>query len=160
MINLIKTLSLLQKNHITHRDIKLQNILLVNNKYKIGDFGESRTLNQKGVIAQPVRGSELFMSPILFYGLNLKIKQVIHNTYKSNVFSLGMCALYAANLSDNILYDIREVTNVENIKKIICRYLSKRYSINFIQILLCMLEIDEKKRPDFIQLEKLISENI
>ena len=158
MTNLIKTLSLLQKNHITHRDIKLQNILLVNNKYKIGDFGESRTLNQKGVIAQPVRGSELFMSPILFFGLNLKIKQVIHNTYKSDVFSLGMCALYAANLSDNILCDIRELTNMDNIKKIICCYLHKRYSSNFIQLLLCMLEIDEKKRPDFILLEKLIFE--
>jgi hypothetical protein len=158
MTNLIKTLSLLQKNHITHRDIKLQNILLVNNKYKIGDFGESRTLNQKGVIAQPVRGSELFMSPILFFGLNLKIKQVIHNTYKSDVFSLGMCALYAANLSDNILYDIRELTNMDNIKKIIYCYLHKRYSRNFIQLLLCMLEIDEKKRPDFIMLEKLIFE--
>ena len=158
MTNLIKTLSLLQKNHITHRDIKLQNILLVNNKYKIGDFGESRTLNQKGVIAQPIRGSELFMSPILFFGLNLKLKQVIHNTYKSDVFSLGMCVLFAANLSDNILYEIRELTNVDNIKKIICRYLHKRYSSNFIQLLLCMLEIDEKKRPDFILLEKLISE--
>ena len=158
MSNLIKTLSLLQRNHITHRDIKLQNILLVKNKYKIGDFGESRTLNQKGVISQPVRGSELFMSPILFFGLNLKIAQVIHNSYKSDVFSLGMCVLYAANLSDNILYDIRELTNEENIKKIICRYLYKRYSTNFIQLLLCMLEIDEKKRPDFIQLEKLISE--
>ena len=158
MSNLIKTLSLLQRNHITHRDIKLQNILLVNNKYKIGDFGESRTLNQKGVIAQPIRGSELFMSPILFFGLNLKLKQVIHNTYKSDVFSLGMCVLFAANLSDNILYEIRELTNVDNIKKIICRYLHKRYSSNFIQLLLCMLEIDEKKRPDFILLEKLISE--
>jgi hypothetical protein len=158
MTNLIKTLSLLQKNHITHRDIKLQNIFLVNNKYKIGDFGESRTLNQKGVIAQPVRGSELFMSPILFFGLNLKIKQIIHNTYKSDVFSLGMCALYAANLSDDILYDIRELTNMDNIKKIICCYLHKRYSRNFIQLLLCMLEIDEKKRPDFIMLEKLIFE--
>ena len=146
MSNLIKTLSLLQRNHITHRDIKLQNILLVNNKYKIGDFGESRTLNQKGVIAQPIRGSELFMSPILFFGLNLKLKQVIHNTYKSDVFSLGMCVLFAANLSDNILYEIRELTNVDNIKKIICRYLHKRYSSNFIQLLLCMLEIDEKKK--------------
>jgi len=70
MKQLIKTLSLLQQNHITHRDIKLQNILLVNNKFKICDFGESRTLNQKGINAQPVRGNELYMSSILFFGLN------------------------------------------------------------------------------------------
>ena len=157
MIQLIKTLSLMQQNHITHRDIKLQNILLVNNKYKICDFGESRKLNQKGTIVQPVRGSELFMSPILFFGLNEKLLQVTHNTYKSDVFSLGMCFLYAASLSDDSLCDIRELTNMDHIRKVIENYLSKQYSYLLIEILLFMLEINEKKRPDFIQLEKVIS---
>ena len=158
MKQLIKTLSLMQQNHITHRDIKLQNILLVQNKFKICDFGESRTLNQKGIIVQPVRGSELYMSPILFFGLNKKINQVMHNTYKSDVFSLGMCILFAANLSDSILYDIRELTNMDDIRNILKGYLSERYSIDFIEILLCMLQFNEKKRPDFIQLENLISQ--
>ena len=156
MKKLIKTLSLMQQNHITHRDIKLENILIVNNKYKICDFGESRTLNQKGKIVQPVRGSELYMSPILFFGLNQKLKQVIHNTYKSDVFSLGMCILFAANLGDIILYKIREMTNMNEIRKVLKSYLDKRYSNYFIEILLCMLEVNEKKRPDFIQLEKVI----
>ena len=158
MRQLIKTLSLLQQHHITHRDIKLQNILLINNKFKICDFGESRTLNQKGIIAQPVRGSELFMSPILFFGLNQKLQQVIHNTYKSDIFSLGMCMLFASNLNDNILYDIRELTNMDKIRNILKSYLNKRYSDKYIEFLLCMLEIDEKKRPDFIQFEKVMSQ--
>ena len=158
MKQLIKTLSLLQQHHITHRDIKLQNILLVNNKFKICDFGESRTLNQKGIIAQPVRGSELYMSPILFFGLNQKLQQVIHNTYKSDIFSLGMCMLFASNLNDNILYDIREVTNMDKIRSILKSYLSQRYSDKYIEFLLCMLEINEKKRPDFIQFEKVMSQ--
>ena len=46
MSQLIKTLSLMQKNHITHRDIKLQNILLLNDMYKICDFGEARKMMQ------------------------------------------------------------------------------------------------------------------
>ena len=158
MKQLIKTLSLLQQHHITHRDIKLQNILLIDNKYKICDFGESRTLNQKGIIAQPVRGSELYMSPILFFGLNQKLQQVIHNTYKSDIFSLGMCMLFASNLSDNILYDIRELTNMDKIRNILKSYLNKRYSDKYIEFLLCMLEINEKKRPDFIQFEKVMSQ--
>ena len=158
MKQLIKTLSLLQQHHITHRDIKLQNILLINNKFKICDFGESRTLNQKGIIAQPVRGSELFMSPILFFGLNQKLKQVIHNTYKSDIFSLGMCMLFASNLDDNILYDIRELKNMDKIRNILKSYLNKRYSDKYIEFLLCMLEINEKKRPDFIQFEKVMSQ--
>ena len=159
MIKLIKTLSLMQQNHITHRDIKLENILIVNNKYKICDFGESRTLNQKGKIVQPVRGSELYMSPILFFGLNQKLKQVIHNTFKSDVFSLGMCILFAANLNDIALYDIREMTNMNEIRKVLKNYLDKRYSNYFIEILLCMLEFNENERPDFIQLEKVIFQN-
>ena len=153
---LIKTLSLLQKNHITHRDIKLQNILLVNNKYKICDFGESRTLNQKGIIVQPVRGSELYMSPILFYGLNQKLMHVTHNTYKSDIFSLGMCILFAATLDCNSLYEIREMNNMIKIRNVLIKYLGKKYSIDFIEIIFCLLEVKEKKRPDFIQMEKII----
>ena len=159
---LIKTLSFLQKNHITHRDIKLQNILLVNNKYKICDFGESRTLNQKGIIVQPIRGSELYMSPILFSGLNQKLSHVTHNTYKSDIFSLGMCILFAATLDCNSLYEIREMNNMIKIRNVLMKYLSKNYSSNFIEIILCLLEVKEKKRPDFIQMEKVIDlyENI
>ena len=157
MSQLIKTLSLLQKYHITHRDIKLQNILLLNKKYKICDFGESRKLVQKGVIVQPARGSELYMSPLQFFALNEKLKQVQHNAYKSDVFSLGMCILFAATLSDDCLYDIREITDMNIIINILERYLSRRYSKRFIQLLLCFLEIDEKKRPDFIILENIIS---
>ena len=157
MSQLVKALSLLQKNHITHRDIKIQNILVINKKYKICDFGEARKLAQKGVIVQPARGSELYMSPIQFFGLNQKVMQVQHNTYKSDVFSLGMCILYAATLSDDCLYDIRELTDMNMIKNILESYLYKRYSIGFIRLLLCLLEINEKKRPDFIQLENIIS---
>ena len=157
MSQLIKTLSLLQKNHITHRDIKLQNILLLNNRYKICDFGEARKLIQKGVIVQPARGSELYMSPIQFFALNQKVQQVQHNTYKSDVFSLGMCILFAATLSDDCLYDIREVTDMNIIRNILESYLSERYSIGFIKLLLHFLEINEKKRPDFIILENIIS---
>ena len=157
MVRLVKTLASLEKNHITHRDIKVHNILLVNNKYKLCDFGESRKLVQKGTIVQPVRGSELYMSPILFLGLNKKLLQVTHNTYKSDVFSLGMCILYAATLSLNSLYEIREMTDMNDVRSVIEKYLKKRYSFNLIEILLCMLEVNEKRRPDFVHLEKIIS---
>ena len=156
MWQLVKTLSLLQKNHITHRDIKLQNILLLNNQYKICDFGEARKLLQKGIIVQPIRGSELYMSPIQFFGLEKKFDYVQHNTYKSDVFSLGICILFAANLSDNCIYDIRELKDMNKIKNIVISYLSRRYSIKFIHCLLILLEIQEKNRPDFISLEDII----
>ena len=154
MNQLIKTLSLLQKNHITHRDIKPQNVLICKGIYKISDFGEARTLVREGVIVSRVRGTELYMSPILFNGLRLKLIQVSHNTFKSDVFSLGMCLFFATTLTFNSLCDIRELNEMKLIKEQLTKYLSGKYSIKLINILYEMLQIDETIRPDFISLEK------
>jgi serine/threonine protein kinase len=154
MNQLIKTLSLLQKNHITHRDIKPQNILISNGIYKISDFGEARTLVREGVIVARVRGTELYMSPTLFNGLGMKLVQVSHNTFKSDVFSLGMCIFFAASLTLSSIYSIRELSDIKLIKKQLIKYLSGRYSYQLINIVNEMLQIDENYRPDFITLEK------
>ena len=157
MTQLIGTLSLLQKNHITHRDIKPQNILIFNGKYKLCDFGEIRILERAGLIVQRIRGSELYMSPILFKALHLKWAQVKHNTYKSDVFSLGMCLFYACSLTYNGVDSIRELTDMKKIREILFHYLSKRYSHKLISFILSMLEIDENKRQNFIQLEEKLN---
>ena len=155
-IQLVKTLSLMQKNKVSHRDIKPQNILIKNGLYKICDFGEARVVEGSGILVQQIRGSQLFMSPILFYAYNHSILQVMHNTYKSDVFSLGMCILLAAYLSGYILYDIRELVDIQAISNIIHHKLKKRYSTNFLNLIIKMLQIDENLRMDFIQLESYI----
>ena len=154
MNQLIKTLSLLQKNHITHRDIKPQNILISKGIYKLSDFGEARTLIREGVIVSRVRGTELYMSPILFNGLRMKLMQISHNTFKSDVFSLGMCLFFAATLTLNSIYNIRELNDMKLIRNQLIKELSGRYSYQLINILYEMLQIDENIRPDFITLEK------
>ena len=154
---LIHTLSLLQQNHITHRDIKPQNILIVNGYYKLCDFGEIRIMKGEGIVVQRIRGSELYMSPILFYGLRAKMIQVKHNTYKSDVFSLGMCLLYAATMYFNCTDEIREITDMEKINEILYKYLGGRYSNKFISLIYLMLQINEQSRPDFIQLEEKLN---
>ena len=53
---LISTLSFLQKRHITHRDIKPQNILISNGKYKLCDFGDIRVMQRDGLVIQRIRG--------------------------------------------------------------------------------------------------------
>jgi serine/threonine protein kinase len=151
---LIKTFSLLQKNNITHRDIKPQNILIVNNVYKICDFGEAKVTEGNSVIRQTIKGTELYMSPILFSALNKRQNYIIHNTYKSDVFSLGMCLFLAATLTFRSLYEIRELKDMNMIKNILEKYLIVKYSYNFVNILFKMLEINENLRPDFIELDK------
>ena len=150
---LIKDFSSLQTNHITHRDIKPQNIMIINGIFKICDFGNAKILKKQGVIVQRIRGSELFMSPIVFKGYHSGMFQIKHNTFKSDVFSLGMCIFFAACLSYEGPISIREIYNMNIINKILYKFLGKRYSPNFINILFTMLQIEEKKRPDFNQLE-------
>ena len=100
------------------------------------------------------------MSPILFYGLRNNLIQVKHNTYKSDVFSLGMCLLYAATMDFNSTDEIREMTNMDQIKNTLNNYLSDKYSNNFISLLYLMLQIEEYLRPDFIQLEEKLINSI
>ena len=154
---LVKTLSSMQKNNVTHRDIKPQNILICKDLFKLCDFDESKYIIGDGPILQPVRGSELYMSPILFYAYNNNVPNVFHNTYKSDVFSLGMTIFLAAALSAKPLCDIRELKDMNLISYIINNSLNIRYSQNLINVLIKMLQIDENLRVDFIELEAYIS---
>ena len=153
MKQLISTLSFLQKRHITHRDIKPQNILIANGQYKLCDFGDIRVMQRDGFVVQRIRGSELYMSPILFNGLRQGVQTIQHNTYKSDVFSLGMCLFYAACLSFNGPVEIREVVNMNIKQQILNKYLGTRYSQKFIKFLFLMLLTNENDRPDFVLLE-------
>ena len=168
MYDLIDTLAKLQKENISHRDIKPQNILVFINKnneryYKLADFGEAKELlsGNKPTEKQTLRGTELYMSPLLFYGLrSRKIKRYIkHNPYKSDVFSLGLCLLFAATLCFESLYDVRELKSNVSIKIIIEKYLKNRYSYKIINIISDMLDINETTRADFIELKNRIDES-
>ena len=154
---LVKTLSLMQKNNITHRDIKLQNIILCKGIYKLCDFDESEIVNQNTEVCQTIKGSKLYMSPILYYALKRKEENVIHNPYKSDVFSLGMCSLFAASFTRKLLCDIREIKDMNLISQIVNKALNKRYSHKFINLIVKMLQLDEKLRFDFLELEEYIA---
>ena len=156
LCQLILVLAELQKNNIAHRDIKPQNILIIEGRYKLSDFGEAIIIKNNSPIIQEIRGTELYMSPILFFGLRQKLQQVQHNVYKSDVFSLGLCILLAATFNYDSLVAIRELTDMNQIQNLLMYYLSGRYSWNVISFLMRMLEVDENKRPDFIQLESML----
>ena len=64
--------------------------------------------------------------------------------------------LLAASLSYVPLYKIREIKNIDEIRKIIESFLNKKYSKKFIDLVITMLQINEKFRPDFIELNQWI----
>ena len=152
---LVRNFSSLQTNHITHRDVKPQNIMIVNGTFKICDFGNAKILKKEGIVVQRIRGSELFMSPIVFKGYHAGMAQIQHNTFKSDVFSLGMCFFFAACLSYDGPSYIREVYDMNVIRNYLNYYLGRRYSQNFINILYTMLQVEEARRPDFNQLQMM-----
>ena len=149
-------LAFLQKNKIAHRDIKPQNILIYpNNIFKIADLGEAKNSMNNWKQMATLRGSELFMSPILYNGLKYNKKNIRHNPFKSDMFSLGFCFLYAISLNLRVLEYIREMTNMQNIKNIVNKFLDKtKYSNKLMKIIYQMIDLDEDKRFDFEQLEK------
>ena len=168
--DLAKTFEILQRKGISHRDVKPQNILhFKSGEYKISDFGEAKNIKKNffdkqsyiyedNTMKQTLRGTELYMSPILFEALRSNPYKIIkYNSFKSDVFSLGMCFFLASCLSYEGLYEIREITkNQDKTKLVANRYLSMRYSQKYINILISMLQINEKVRPDFIELKKIV----
>ena len=145
---------------IAHRDIKPENILIFkNNIYKLGDFGEAKGTKDNNKL-NTLRGTDIYMSPILYNGLKSSKEDVVHNLYKSDVFSLGYSFLYAVSLNHNIINEIRDLEDIEKVKNILYRMMKPRYSDNFIEIILQMINWDEKQRIDFIGLDKLIKEKL
>jgi serine/threonine protein kinase len=96
------------------------------------------------------------MSPLLFNGLRTGQIDIKHNLFKSDVYSLGLCILYAAVTCNKPLYEIRKYVDMNATKKYLDKLLKQKYSPKFLSLLYSMLEIHEKNRPDFIELEKIM----
>jgi hypothetical protein len=159
MKQLVNVLVYFQKNNIAHRDIKPQNILIFDgNIYKISDLGEAKNTNNINRVAT-LKGNQFFMSPSLFFSLkNNGNQKVRHNIFKSDVFSLGYCFLYAMSLDLKIIKSIREKTSMNDIISIIKKFgLEDKYSNEFINVIYKMIQIDENKRCDFIELSQDIN---
>ena len=155
--NLVSALYYLQKErNVAHRDIKPENILLFNKGkvLKLADFGEAKLNNENK--KKTIRGTEFYMSPILYEG-NLKAKYDIqHNPFKSDVFSLGYCFILATALDPEVINEIRQVKEKYKIEQILKKFFLKEYSAKYIDLLLKMIATEESQRVDFIGLYKLL----
>ena len=102
-----------------------------------------------------LRGSELYMSPLIYQKHKLNKRDLIHNVYKSDVFSLGYSTLYAICLNVNVLEDIREFEDMKKIVNSINKYFNKKlYSEKLYRLIINMVEIDENKRYSFKDIDR------
>lgn len=169
--SLVEALAFMQENNMAHRDIKPANILIFpNNIVKLADFGlsiqEQDVMNK---VSLGVVGTVMYLSPILLKAYDDIQKgknnsgKVVHNPYKSDVFSLGLTFLYMASLTPpyGLNYNIEGTTYLHHkIQRIIH---ALPYTENLKLALSVMLEVEEDGRVDFIELLKLVkkpSENI
>ncbi len=152
-------LAFLQSCGISHRDIKPHNILIFKNGiYKITDFGEAKFNSEKSLAHYTLRGTELYMSPLLFSGLKNNRLDIVHDPIKSDVFSLGLCFLFAVFLKIELLYTVRNSLNLSAFEKTLNNLHDKdvRFDDNteryrwLIKLLLRMLSFNEKSRIDFV----------
>ena len=164
---IINALQFLQNKNIAHRDIKPENILIYpNNLYKVADLGEAKNMNNIKTKLYTLKGSEMYLSPALLEGLKENKNNIIHNVYKSDVFSLGYCFLYAMSLDIDVLEKIRKEelnNNKDNNKnqnyEMLYKFIDKdKYSEKFFQFIGKMVADNELERYDFIQLSKFLND--
>ena len=92
------------------------------------------------------------MSPALYNGLKINKDDIEHDPFKSDLFSLGFCFIYATTMDFNFLYNLRNISSDIEMKIQIKNNLKKRYSEKFIWIITKMVELSEKNRFDFKEL--------
>lgn len=159
MKELLSALNFLQMKKVSHRDIKPQNILIFNDgRYKLADFGEAKKVRKLHSM-NTLRGTDSFMSPILFESMLKNEEETVHNPFKSDVYSLACCFAFAGNLSCEIINEIRCAKVKDKIRRLLNMKFNKRYSRAFIEMIVLMLEYDEEKRMDFNELNEYFTKN-
>ena len=157
-------LAFLQSIGICHRDIKPANLFLMDNsEIKVIDFGESKDYfldeDNEGATMATIRGTPQYLSPILWkaHMLTPGTRQVEHNIYKSDVFSSGLVLFQLASMKDVTGFNQKTVyCDGEKLIRDGLASLSKKYSQKVTDVIRRMLIFDEEKRPNFIELGKVI----
>ena len=155
--SIVEICSFLETKDVYHGDIRPVNIIMSEEgEIFLGDHSFIHPLRDNwGKVLAGER--KVYLSPEQMRDLRSN-KAPNYDVFKSDVFSLGITVLYTMNLINPIgAYDYTANTiNYEAIKtsKLLA---AKSHSPHLIMLLNTMLEFDEEKRPDFIELQNTIN---
>lgn len=145
---LVSALAYMQSLSFAHRDIKPSNIFYATGMgVKLGDFG-SAAQRRDGSFTVTVTGTPQYLSPILRKAMMDRQFRIVHNVYKSDVFSLGLTILTLMMLDYPHLFQKPSVQRAE-IEELV---VSLRFSEELRRLVMWMLEPEERNRCDFVML--------
>ena len=150
----ISALEYAQTCELCHRDIKPQNLFLKSDgTLKVGDFGSAKHFAYR-MCASTLKGSPYFLSPLLkrayLESLGRIDLQVVHNMFKSDVYSLGLTLLYMAKLGPSM-----ELAKIQGLQEAAKEEIAALpYSDGLKGILGYMLMEEESLRPDFCTIKQ------
>ena len=163
--DMINVLSFLQENNISHGDIESSTVFFDENQetFKIYDHELLAGTNSGfGLTRQQMKWSYLAPELMIAFAYQPNLVYLEGRFFKSDVFSLGMVFLEVGCLKDSLdLYDFQKIIINKQMLNERLTFLTQFYSREVVNIINMMLEFDDKKRPDFIQLRNvLIQEGI
>jgi serine/threonine protein kinase len=150
----ISALEYAQTCELCHRDIKPQNLFIKSDgTIKVGDFGSAKHFAFR-MSASTLKGSPYFLSPLLkrayLESLGRIDLQVVHNMFKSDVYSLGLTMLYMAKLGPSM-----GLAKIEGLQETAKEEIAAlQYSEGFKGLLGFMLMEEESLRPDFCTIKQ------
>jgi len=160
---MVTVLEYLQRNGFSHGDIKPSNIFInKDNVYKLC-FVTEQIHPLFDDINCNVFSSYKYFAPRVRINLTTSMinctpsHNLVHDKYKSDVFSLGICIIQMICLRD-ILGLNGSASEKQRFDKI--REYGQKFNIDFVSLLEAMLVDDEYKRPDFIALKPFLKDKM
>ncbi len=166
----VSAMSFLQKNDISLGNLRSFSIFIDSeNNYKLfdGDLLNFPTnlslflMNRRENTEQEYNSSSIsgvYLAPELLFHLKSRLNGKNCDIYKGDVFTFGMILLEMINLkSMDFLYEYPSFTLKENLlKEFIENNIKEKFPLEISQFVAFCLDFDQKKRPDFIELETII----
>jgi len=151
----VETYAHLQKRGIVLRDIKPESILLLHPEdpeqiqIKVYSFSLAKHVDQSGSVTNTFCGIHPYCSPAIRKRDITPNETLVDDPFKSDVYSLGMVML---NLT--LLELPQELLSLKNLATELEVKISgaSDYSPEWQSILRLMLQVDERDRPDFLEL--------